>query len=536
MALSIPNRKKPGANSFPTDPDGVQEWLTSLVPISRMENVRALYRGLKHSNRLETSNQHRMRIAQLFGPVVDDASAWLHDQFADQSLPLPKRSKLSFQLVIELLRELAFTYKIIVNDTYASLLPGPSKDRADAIYKALAAFARLIECHLSVHMQTPPQILQDANTLYGFALKSKLTDATNADSGSLTQEDLSIEKLYIYIQLLSLSSPYCVRQRQIPLLCRYLAKQSVKLSLLTSADEIAHKSHSFSIHLDQDTRPQPLRYSNLSAAKDILLLDTKPLIDDIDRTIDRTSGTTNALFEAETLSRPTLTELRESLLKERDRKSARGILRKQMYAKSGIKEITASLHYNPLNIPTHIDFGIPSYETSDHWPRRPANQERAWTVINENRLGACLQWSDGGTTDSEIGEVIALRQVNAGADEPWVIGFVRWIRMIDIDTVQLGIKYFARNAKPVAANNRDAGAVDISRECLLAKFNSNNTELVSLIAPPLAFHESELVQTGENSQHQLDQKIASTPMCDVFIVSEVPLTETQAIETEELIT
>lgn len=530
MTLSIPNQKKPGEKSFPTDPDGVQEWLADLVPINRMENVRALYRGLKHSNRLETSNQHRVEIAQLFGPVVDDASTWLHDQFADQSLPLPKKSKLSFQLVIELLRELAFTYKIIVNDTYSDLLPGSSEDCSSAIFKALATFSRLIECHLSVHTMMPHQILQDTNTLYCFAIKSKLTDTTSSEANSTFQDDMNIEKLYIYIQLLSLCSPYNIRQRQIPLLCRYLAKQSTKLSLQSTTDEITNQSCTFSICLEQDSRPQPLRYTNLNLSEDMLLLDTKPLIDDIDRTIDRTSDTTNALFEAETLSKTTLSELREAFVKERERKSGRAILRKQMYAKTGIKEITASLHYNPLNIPTHIDFGIPKYEPSDHWPRRPVNQEKAWTVINENRLGACLEWNDGGTTDSEIGEVIALRQVNAGADEPWVIGFVRWIRLIDIDTIQLGIKYFARNAEPVAANNRDAGTQDISRECLLAKFNSNNTELVSLIAPPLAFQESEFIQTGENSQHQLDQKIASTPMCDVFIVNKVPLPEAQQPE------
>ena len=524
MTLSIPNRKKPGKNSFPTKPDGVQQWLSSLVPLNSMENVRSLYRGLKHSNRLETSNQHRIDIADLFSPVVDDATLWLRDQFADQSLPLPKKSKLCFQLVTELLRELAFTYKIIVSDTYSSLLPGPSRDRSSAIFRALNTLAQLIECHLSVHMLAPPQVLRDANTLYGFALKSKLTGAISRSTSVNPDNDLSIEKLYIYVQLLSLSSPYNIRQRQIPLLCRYLAKQCTKLTLQQSLDAVADKNYSFSIHLEQDCRPQLLRYTGVTQdSADILLLDTKPLIDNIDRTINRTSNTTNALFEAETLSKSTLSELRESLVRERDRKSSRAILRKQMYTKTGIKEITASLHYNPLNIPLNPDFPTSSFEPTDYWPSRPVNQERVWTVINENRLGACLEWSDGGTTDSEVGEVVALRQVNAGVEEPWVIGFVRWIRLIDLDRVQLGIKYFAKNAEPVAANNRDAGALDISRDCLLARFNSNDMELTSLIAPPLAFHESELIQTGENSQHQLNQKIASTPMCDVFIVNEVPM-------------
>lgn len=522
MTLSIPNRKKPGQNSFPTEPEGVQQWLTGLLPVQTMENVRALYRGLKHSNRLETDNEHRIEIAELFSPVVDEATVWLKDQFADQSLPLPKKSKLCFQLVTELLTEMAFAYKIIVNDSLSSLLPGPSKERSNAIFKALHALAQQTEYHMHVHMEASSQILQDANTLYGYALKSKITAATYTPPNPNTEPGVTIEKLFIYVQLLSLSSPYNVRQRQTPLLCQFLLQQSVQLNLQDADQEAENPDQTFCIHLEQDSRAQLLRYTDVNTNRNnILLLDCKPLIENIDAAINRTSATTSALFEAETLSKSTLSELRESLLRERDRKSARAIMHRQIHTKTGIKEISASLSYNPLNIPLQSNQGALAANANDHWPSRPANQDRAWTVINENRMGACLEWNDGGTTDTEVGEVVALRQVNAGADEPWVIGFVRWVRLLDLDRVQLGIKYFAKNAQPVAANNRDADALDISRDCLLAKFNSNNLELVSLIAPPLAFHESELIRTGENSHHQLNQKIASTPMCDVFIVNEV---------------
>jgi len=522
MTLSIPNRKKPGENSFPTEPDGVEQWLTSLLPIQSMENVRSLYRGLKHSNRLDTSSPNRVAISELFAPIVDDATLWLKDQFADQSLPLPKKSKLCFQLVIELLTEMAFTYKIIVNDSYENQSPEPSVNCSNAIFKALATLAQQTEYHLNVLMETSTPVLQDANTLYTYALQSNLGSTSFSAANSSTESGLTIEKMFIYVQLLNLACPYTVRQRQIPLLNRYLLQQSASLSLQEPDDEIHDKNRTFCIHLEQDSRAQLLRYTDISADRgNILLLDFEPLIDNIDRTINRTSPTTNALFEAETLSKSTLSELRESLVRERDRKSARAIMHRQIHTKTGIKEITASLHYNPLNIPLNNEFNVDKLAPSDHWPSRPSNQERAWTVINENRMGACLEWRDGSTTDTEVGEVVALRQVNASSEEPWVIGFVRWVKYIDLDRVQLGIKYFAKNAQPVAANNSDAEAQDISRDCLLAKFNSNNLELVSLIAPPLAFHESELIQTGENSHHQLNQKIASTPMCDVFIVNEV---------------
>jgi len=82
MTLSIPNRKKPGENSFPTEPPGVQQGLTSLLPIHSMENIRSLFRGLKHSNRLETSLANRVEISEQFAPIVEEATLWLKEQFA----------------------------------------------------------------------------------------------------------------------------------------------------------------------------------------------------------------------------------------------------------------------------------------------------------------------------------------------------------------------------------------------------------------------------------------------------------------------
>ena len=87
MSLVIPTRKTPANNSFPTSPEGVQSWLQDLQPLNSGESQRHLYRGLRHSNRLESNNRNRVEVLKILEPAVDQVLDELAGLYFEQPLP-----------------------------------------------------------------------------------------------------------------------------------------------------------------------------------------------------------------------------------------------------------------------------------------------------------------------------------------------------------------------------------------------------------------------------------------------------------------
>jgi len=174
MSLQIPTRKSAGKTSFPTSPAGVEDWLRNLDVSDSGSWIQDLYRGLKHSNRLEVKSLSRVEILKLMEPYVDDALDQLASMYFQQPLPLSKKISNVHQLGSSLLQELGFAWKIVVQDTYSTLLQGQNGVRAQAILRALRVLAKNILHHSLVYSPVPEGILADANTLYRMAEKSDI--------------------------------------------------------------------------------------------------------------------------------------------------------------------------------------------------------------------------------------------------------------------------------------------------------------------------------------------------------------------------
>ena len=149
MSLVIPTRKAPAQDSFPTSPEEVQRWLQQIQPLTSGESQRLLYRGLRHSNRLESNNRNRVDVLKILEPATDQVLDNLAAMYFEQPLPLPRKPLNAHQLASGLLRELGYAWKIVVHDTYSSLLGGQSGLRSLAIFHALRVLGKTI-LHLSL--------------------------------------------------------------------------------------------------------------------------------------------------------------------------------------------------------------------------------------------------------------------------------------------------------------------------------------------------------------------------------------------------
>jgi len=522
MALQIPSRKVPGPDSFPTQPEAVRDWLTTLHPLTATDNCRALQRGLKHSNRLATDNHKRVEIAAIFEPAVDEAVTELQQQFVDLSLPLPARARALRQLVIELLREQTCTYKIIVNDTYASLLPGQTGIRLPALYKALRSLGQLIGCHLLTLSEPCPSLLRDANKLYDLAEQSGLVHATLerdelelATSGDQTA--WSISDAYVFVQLLSLCRPYNQRQQQIPVLLSFIARHTSALRVEAYAPDTRYNEMTYGVQLEQDGPAQHLKHITRSSTPTLRTLDVAPLLTIIDDASARIPAAVNAFYESETLSRTTLLHLRESLHRQNQRRFARAITRKTVQCEIGRRQITAAVLFS-AEADAETGRAVLS-PAQDYWPQPPVHHRGRWVVCNENRFGACLEWLDNEPTDASVGEVIALKRHSKDKKISWVTGIIRWMKSQSTSHLQIGIEFLGSDASVLRAE-RGRDELLTTHDCLLTPllpgaFQSQCTQ--ALLTPPLIFREGEDIIAGTQPVH-LVERLLATASLDVFAV------------------
>lgn len=430
MSLSIPSRTKPGQESFPTTPEAVRSWLSVLHPLERPETISLLYRGLKHSNRLEIPNHLRLEIAEIFAPAVDIAIDRLQTRYTSQSLPLAASADAAHALSMRLLKELGYSYKIVVNDTYATLLPGQSKARSQGIYQGLSTITRQAESLFSIHRPITSPLLQEANTLYDLARKSRLEHHTPAhpQPESLPEDlALTIENTYIYIQLLALARPGNQRRAQIPIMCRFLAAVSTQIQVL-SLDQADPGSPSvYAICVDQDSPPQPLHYLDKPALEEALLIDLSPILALLDEQLENLPETTSLLLEPETMLRPTLQRLRESLQRQHSRRAARAFVSQPADIQFGWLEVNAALSAPAAT--TETEKGIPVLKNEPQvaavWP--PRNTTQRWTIVNMTDHGVGLNWNGSDVTGVENGQITLLRLQEKNTEPAPIAAIVRWI-------------------------------------------------------------------------------------------------------------
>lgn len=517
MALQIPSQKQPGPDSFPTQPDAVRDWVSTLYPLSSLGNCRALQRGIKHSNRLQTENADRVEIANILEPVIENAASGLRETFLDLSLPLPTKAVQTQHLVFDLLREQAFTFKIIVQNTDAA--SNKNSPMQLAIYQALRSLSKLYECHLQTYSEPDPMLLKDANVLFDQASKYDWIDAPLDEDAPDGITQWSITNAYVYIQLLALSCPFDQRQRQLPTLFQFLIEHTPTLTIKSFSSADSNSETVYAIHRSQAGRPQRLKHTARDNENGLLTFDVAPLLAALDQVAQRAPETINSFYEGETLSRAGLTLLREALNRKNNRRVARAITRKTVQTEISLRHVAAAIRFSTAS----DDDATPAEATqlSDSWPSVPIHRKGRWIVSNENRFGACLEWLDKEPTDSNVGQIIVLRRNNKTTEPTWVTGIIRWIKSIGPKHVQIGVEFLGADAKAIKVDlttENQTTTHDCVRTPLLAGvFQSKAT--TALITPPSIFRVGEVIDT-EDKPLLIGEKLASPGGFDVFGVTE----------------
>lgn len=424
MQLTVPQRTIADTDSFPVNPDGVAQWLSTLKPLAAESDAREVFRGLKHSNRLHNDVDQRRAVLSCFIPVLRELNQHLSELSNAQPLPLSREFARNARLRDSLLREEAFAFKILLLDS--------EKPLADDARRAMQALARQAESLVHGYHPFPAALIEDAHQLYSLAEEHKLLSARKGS------ELLSLQDHYRFILLLSVADLAQQRARQLPLIIEFLRDAVTDIHIERNRDPDTLGNTDYAVNLKLGSRPEPALSLLAESLDDVRWFSIAPALYRIDQTSSRIKISTAGMLGSDTLERQSLARLHVALARSRQRRTARRIAYEPQRVVFGHKEICAHLLYRPT--------------------QTPVDEASGWEMKNLSTQGICLYNDRCRAGLVQVGELVSITKPDtalisnaetATTRIDALLGIVRWIRTGEEQAVTIGIEFLARSVLPV---------------------------------------------------------------------------------------
>jgi len=434
VALLVPNRHSPAANSFPTTSARVATWLEA-QPWSGNSNGNGNGNGITILTRALTSPLERLRILALFDSRFLDFGRTLRGRFTGFQLPLAKDASLAFNQLTVLQQEMSFGYKIALLDVLQRRHRLARKHRLPAIYQAIKFLGQLGVTHSQIHRQWPTKIWRDINTLYLLAEREKSVDIdlSGTASGGVYQGNLqapsTIRELYAQLCAFTVSDTDRLNALQIETLFRALGRNT-RLLEFSEQKPLADPACIYSIAINGSRSAAPDRYCLYDKSAMVRYFSMQNFsgvdLQDACNQSDKTIGA---------ISRACQHRLNRQWSGEANRAGMRSVKNTELFTQTGIKEIYASIAMRPPTRPQAnnpaSDIGGPNPPLLDKTVQGPTTEneyDTRWTVLNQSQNGLCLHWTGRGSCRAQTGDALSYSAYNPATGElRWQTAIIRWL-------------------------------------------------------------------------------------------------------------
>jgi hypothetical protein len=413
---------------------------------------------------------------------------------------------------------MATGYKIVAAELDRNRKGGTQLEQA--IHKAILYLGETLLGYYSIYAPYPAGIWQDLHSLYDLATRHELADG--ASSGRLLpiQGMQTIASCYKQNLLMSLASPYRMRQSDIRSVFALLADWASHCGLHT-ADEAAASGY-FVCHLDSDAPPRYLQASQRDTLDSRwLVIETRELEEPVRETIARRKKSTSKLStlpDEAVLQRLMLAwgMMPKRQFPRRDSSSRSEVrlvvglaaihnaLESTTVTKRPVKPATEDntvrdgqyLRDPTFERITRIDTK-PVDRSADRNPFRGAyspgyttgdrtTRIENWRMHDISAGGYCLLWDSDETSNAHVGEMVAISE--ADADSEWHLGVIRWMRFTPHEGLALGVQMLSPGARPVWASVcRDQAGMEDPMHGILLPGIAAIDQAATLLLPSLPF-------------------------------------------------
>ncbi len=543
LKLILPERAPAPADSFFLDVENVESWVSNLPLANTGETSKQTFKTLVELSRVEISNIKRTKIANMFRPVVGHIVANLKKYYLDIPLPLAAKNQKIVVLCRELHMELANSYKIIIERMVTGQEEKYEKKlMIVALHQAIHYLSKVLYYSVIVYNPYPGNIWREIHQLYLFAEQNGVADIHikqgRDDHGSAS----TIRELYQNILLLSLASPYGLRQKEIENLFENIPEWARYIRLLTPRSEKADEGQFF-IDAGNDNPPYHISMWEDKTNKFCYLIDTARLVQHLRaelKAIYSNHGNGSIFTKEIQTTAPLLRKVIKSLTYEPQRGFIRTNLNFELDTAVGLSNIhtliTANKNRQQDNEPDATDTApeeqgelressfLDSYFSADDdsiqivpldhpvdevtmpppqtfgsyieddgapaWTKRaPSDKKDTFSckTLNESAGGYCINWRGDDAPNIKVGELIGIQ--SASDHSQFSVGVVRWLKHIPEVGLQLGFEIASPTTEAVTvhttAKDNQAGT---AQKCILLPKNRSSNRPASLVLPIMNIH------------------------------------------------
>jgi len=276
--LGIPEQQSNTGTEI--QPKQIEKWIDTLPRADVGETAKLVYKNLYRLNRTQIPDANRFKILELFWEPTGFLDEALKKHFLGLPFPLPAKKQQVALLAREIQAEMAIGYKIVAEGKLTGRNSRlDNKILATTIYYAMHYLGNVLLKSFQIYVPTPNDIWKQINRLYLHANQHGFSqNAISSDKNKYITHP-SIENLFKKIALLSLASPYRLRQGDIEKVNSFLENWS-SYAELNQVENSEQQIGMFSIDLGDDVAPGFFIPSENTSTL-IRILDTVDLISTI---------------------------------------------------------------------------------------------------------------------------------------------------------------------------------------------------------------------------------------------------------------
>ncbi len=514
LGLQIPKQAAPKADNMLLDPRETEAWFGALPMANVGETARQVYNTLVEFNRIEVPDLLRAKTVEHFRQPVEYITSNLQKHYVDVGLPLSRKGWKTASLARELQKELAISYKIIVQRMIAG--DSANFDRrllVIALHRALHYLGETLLQTALIYTQWPEGIWREINSIYAYASQNHIHEVpVKMDSGRRGNSGTTIEELFKSLMLFASATPYRLRQSHARLLYDNLEEWS-QYTVIMDTPEGGSSLGRFNVDLWSDSAPMHNSLRTPLPGKRMAVLDVRGLLKKLRSDFEEAPWENRTALHSgkAVVTRPLLRLLIMAWSRPPDRRFVRTKLNFDLHVVAGLHAIYGNLQAgdqppyattqaalftldeveNPRRAPgkpqwdvgslEHVslapldhDFMTDSLLNDSYLPSQPqqwasstltdlnddtqaAKDDReksrhAVKTVNESAGGYCIRWEGEGIPRVKIGELIG---VESPSDRhKYGLGVIRWMKQLADQSLDLGLEVISTRCQ--AADVREA--------------------------------------------------------------------------------
>lgn len=530
IGLKLPERRRPSKDEFSLKPDHVEAWILQLPTGSTGETTHHIYDLLYRVNRLDLPWRDRQQFLEQLRPSVEFVQSALKKHYIGIGFPLPLRSRKVADLAQSLYLEMSLGYKIAIEDMLrGNFLQFRKKALSVMLHRAIRYSGRTLLTTYQSYTSAPANTWFELHLLYLHAEERGFLRDTHTDSEGERQYQTSISRLYKQVLLLTLASPYRLRQGEAEDIFKALVNWGAYVEIVPF-DHPKRDKLIFAVHMDSDNPPDYQAYVSRPCDNELCrLVDTRPLVKQLHLLLKSEQQTSEEVPEA--IEGALSTGLLERLTiawgqspkrhyqrnwKESTLEVIVGLtaLHQTLSASAGshMDSSTQVSHYASRTVVSPDSsrgddvwniFAAPqekqTSEKSTITTRRADVSLQNWFVNNESAGGYRLTTQPNLSTKIHVGELLGVR---SHSSNHWEVALVRWIRQAEEQALELGVQVLAPEALPVRVKHWEQRhtSSDFQRALLLPPVKSAGIE-PSILMPIRLFKAGQklLVNTAQTT-------------------------------------